>query len=231
VAFASCAELESILLRAGQNRVLCTNLAYHLFMKEEGSTPCNDPGLATWKAAGYLKKHLVGEEAKWPYVGTDPTTLVSQGTCSSIDQSPMAFQGETGYGIADFLLLPASTEVLPDGTVDIRDTLTLERLLDEGRSIVFGTIVAWNTTAAQGVIDVKLGPSGQPIFGAGGHAMLIVGYNKPAEGAMTSPYFIVKNSWGTNYGHQGYLHMSYDYIRCYARYGYTTINYKEAKIQ
>lgn len=51
VAFAACAELEAI-LKARKNDPanapdLCENLAYYWFMKEEGSAPCLDPGLAT----------------------------------------------------------------------------------------------------------------------------------------------------------------------------------------
>ena len=44
--------------------------------------------------------------------------------------------------------------------------------------------------------------------------MLIVGYNRPGG------YFIVKNSWGTSRGQNGYVYLSYDYIRTYAKYGY-----------
>ena len=78
------------------------------------------------------------------------------------------------------------------------------------------------------VIDVKLGPAGQPIFGAGGHAMLIAGYDRRAG---HTPYFIVKNSWDTSYGHNGYLWISYDYIRTYAKYGYSTADLKQGKVE
>jgi len=229
VAFASCAELEPLIARQGSPLILSTNHAYYFYMQEEQSTPCKDPGLNTFKAANYLQKHLICDESAWPYVSTDPTDLVAQGNCNAIDVPLSGITGQQGFGIQDYQLLPESKEVKPDGTIDMRDTLTLERLLDQGHDIVFGTIVAWTKTGAQGVIDVKLGPAGQPIFGAGGHAMVIVGYAKPAES--DKPYFIVKNSWGTNYGHAGYLYLTYDYIRCYARYGYTTISLRQGKIQ
>ena len=127
-------------------------------------------------------------------------------------------------------MLPAANEVTPDGTIDIKDTRTLERLLAQGQDIVFGTIVAWNNTDARGIIDVKLGPAGQPIFGAGGHAMAIVGYRSGGTEKDRRPYFIVKNSWGADYGHGGYLFMTYDYLRTYARYGYTTTRLRSGKI-
>jgi len=38
----------------------------------------------------------------------------------------------------------------------------------------------------------------------GGHAVMAVGY--------TDEYFIIRNSWGTEWGDQGYFYMPYDYI-------------------
>jgi hypothetical protein len=232
VAFAACADLEHMLRKAdpASTQVLSTNLAYFWFMKEEQSTPCKDPGLATYKAAEYLTRHYVCAEGAWPYVSTDPVDLSNQHKCNLIDVPPAGVATKQGWGIKSFLLLPQGTEVTPNGSIDIRDTDTLERLLNEGHDIVFGTIVAWRNTDAAGIIDVRLGPAGQPIFGAGGHALVMVGYRKPVSGPDTRPYFIVKNSWGTDYGHDGYLYMTYDYIRTYARYGYCTNEIQQAII-
>jgi len=40
----------------------------------------------------------------------------------------------------------------------------------------------------------------------GGHAVLLVGYNK------TKKVFIVRNSWGTNWGDNGYFYMPFDVV-------------------
>lgn len=40
----------------------------------------------------------------------------------------------------------------------------------------------------------------------GGHAMTLVGYDRPKR------FFLVKNSWGTQWGHSGFAWISYDYI-------------------
>ena len=40
----------------------------------------------------------------------------------------------------------------------------------------------------------------------GGHAMVVVGYDEPQR------RFLVRNSWGTSWGRQGYGTMSYDYL-------------------
>jgi hypothetical protein len=231
VAFASCAELEALARKTDPTLPadLSENLAYYWYMQEEGSRPCLDPGLATYKAAGYLQKHLVGAETTWTYVDTSPDDLQAAGKCSDIDTPPSAVKDKPGLGIDAFTLLPTAGEVVPNGTIDIKDTRTLEQLLADGHDIVFGTIVAWNTSDADGVIDVKLGPAGQPIFGAGGHAMVIVGYNRTGAPGR-KPYFIVRNSWGTSYGHAGYLYMTYDYIRTYARYGYVTTRLRTGNV-
>jgi C1A family cysteine protease len=150
--------------------------------------------------------------------------------CDLIDTPPQAVDAKEGVGIDTYDLLPKGTEVKSDGTLDIRDTRTLERLLQEGHDIVFGTIVAWRNADAANIIDVRLGPSGQPLFGAGGHAMVIAGFRRSGEGTDNRPFFIVKNSWGTSYGHDGYLYLTYDYIRTYAKYGYTTTRLKKGKV-
>lgn len=84
------------------------------------------------------------------------------------------------------------------GALSVNNTNYLEAFLDMGFDIVGGfwlTGTDWSDgTAESGVIDVQLDSYGNPIGGEGGHAMLIVGYNR------TFGYFIVKNSYGTEFG-------------------------------
>jgi C1A family cysteine protease len=68
-----------------------------------------------------------------------------------------------------------------------------------------------------GIIDVQQ-VGGNPAPSVGGHAMLIVGYNRLKN------YFIVKNSWGSDWGHDGYAWISYEYIQTYGKYGYAVYN-------
>lgn len=51
----------------------------------------------------------------------------------------------------------------------------------------------------------------------GGHAVLIVGYVDTAPTATNSSkgYFIVRNSWGENWGDKGYFYMPYEYFTQY----------------
>ena len=47
----------------------------------------------------------------------------------------------------------------------------------------------------------------------GGHAVAIVGYNDNFNGVKGNGRFIVKNSWGSNWGDHGYFYMPYQVIQ------------------
>jgi hypothetical protein len=54
---------------------------------------------------------------------------------------------------------------------------------------------------------------------AGGHAVLIVGYDD------VNQCFIVKNSWGTGWGEQGFFRIAYSEMSSVTQFGYDTIAY------
>jgi C1A family cysteine protease len=56
----------------------------------------------------------------------------------------------------------------------------------------------------------------------GGHAILIVGYDDSGQ------YFIVKNSWGINWGKSGFFNIAYSQIGDPVEFGHYTIAYKKA---
>ncbi|MBI5243422.1 MAG: C1 family peptidase [Elusimicrobia bacterium] len=56
----------------------------------------------------------------------------------------------------------------------------------------------------------------------GGHAILLVGYNDDEQ------YFIVKNSWGTGWGEDGFFKIAYSEIDSRVDFGLSTIAYRPA---
>ena len=212
VAFASLAGIEWFYKRFhGQTRDLSENHAYNVFMSKVGSNCMTDPGLKTVDAADYLRTERVCEEVASPYVNPKASS------CSVIPAA-CSVTKKHGIAIAAKFFAPAY-----GGTGDevATNTSYLEALVNLGMPVVMGVHVAgtdWSDGSAEsGVIDVQKTSSGQPAASMGGHAMLLVGYNS------TSNYFIFKNSWGEDGGHDGYYHLSYEYMQTYAKYGYVIL--------
>lgn len=55
----------------------------------------------------------------------------------------------------------------------------------------------------------------------GGHAVLLVGYNDAEQ------YFIVKNSWNTKWGEEGYFRIAYSELNTSVSFGMSTIVYQK----
>jgi len=80
------------------------------------------------------------------------------------------------------------------------------RALAKGLPVVFGTMIperCYVEAATSGVMPTCTAEElNQP--GTGGHSMLIVGYDNPER------MFIVRNSWGADWGNHGYCRIPYD---------------------
>ena len=215
VAHAAVAGLEAGYKRRGQTVDLSENHAYNVFMPYVGSTCFVDDGVPTWKSAAWLTNNRICGEADSPYVPNE-----DNGNCSTIQQ---ACTSNRRHGFTT--TFPLFGQAGGAGVLSINNTNMLEAFIDSGADIVGGFYIAgtdWSDgTAESGVIDVQMvdvpGLGSVPIGGSGGHAMLIVGYDRPGQ------YFIVRNSWGTGFGHGGYAFLSYDYMQTYAKYGYVVL--------
>jgi len=210
VCFASMAGLE--VAYGGGSLDLSEQYANWVYMTAEGRS-CKEAGLQTHNSANYLAAHGVSTESVCPYQtsfaawcnngGSPPPTV----RANADSNSP--------YQISSYQKIWRNDELVTDTGAWINNPRYLEGILASGKDIVFGTKVAgWTTASMAGVVDVQLNASGDPLPSVGGHAILLVGYNR------TGQYFIAKNSWGTGRGHAGYVYLSYDYIRTYAKYGY-----------
>ena len=206
VAFASIAALEAVFTEEeGRDINLSEQYAFWQFMLGEGRNQC-DNGLRTTRAALYLSQSGVCEESYAPY---EKRATVEQ-HCMAAPSNEA--QKNAIYKIQKYAIIDRLGPFGPS----IANTAYLESLLCHGYDIVLGTHVAWGRPDSNKVHDVLLDRYGNPLKSRGGHAMLIVGYNR----GVSLPYFILKNSWGSNAGNNGYYYLSHDYIRYYAKYGY-----------
>lgn len=130
-------------------------------------------------------------------------TLKNQGACT---------EKKWPYAISKFALKPPAAcyrEALKNQITSYHRILTPDQMracLAEGFPFVFGFTVyegfESQKTAKTGVADMPR-PGERAI---GGHAVMAVGYNDREK------IFLVRNSWGTRWGKQGYFTMPYAYL-------------------
>lgn len=130
-------------------------------------------------------------------------TLKSQGVCS---------ENKWPYVISKFAVKPTPAcyqEALQHQITSYQRIVTLDQMracLAEGFPFVFGFTVYESfesqTVAATGVADLP--KPGERVLG--GHAVLAVGYDDAQQ------RFLVRNSWGTGWGTQGYFTLPYAYL-------------------
>ena len=209
VCFASLAGIEAVVKRSSGNELdLSEQYANWLFMGNLGRNQCDD-GLRTTLAARYLAAQGVCEERHLPYEDRSQVNL----HCNAAP--PVAARAAADYGIATYAII----DRLGGRGPSIANPAYLECIIANDHDIVFGTQVAWGQPDSNGVHDVLTDDYGNPLRSRGGHAMLIVGYDRTAP----VPYFVCKNSWGDMPGVSGYYYLSYDYLIEYAKYGYLTL--------
>ncbi len=206
VAHASMGLLESF---PHINDNLSEQYTHYKFNAFEGKPQELDSGLKTTDSAVYLARNdgRTCLESEWPYIPDQPTiaAMVANGTYCP---PPAAVRDQT-YGIGAYKIIE-DKGLTGDS---IKNTLYLEALIYRGYNVVIGVWASWDDKDNNGILEPVLDPNGQPV-GKAGHAMLVVGYDRARQ------YFIVKNSWRNTWGHQGYGHFHYNFVRSCAKYGY-----------
>ncbi len=213
VAFSSLAAIEAVHHRmSGQFVVLSPHYAWWLFMQKEGRSQCDASGLRTTKAAEYLAEAGICLEDFSPYA--------DEFDCNSIPSDEA--QQQASYRVKTYRVIDKGG---PNGPSIINPSY-LEYILAAGFDVVIGVDVAWGEPDANYIFDIRLDAYNDPLRSRGGHAMLIVGYNRQNN----IKYFIVRNSWGTSVGHHGYYYLSYDYVQWYGRYGFVVTELTDNKV-
>lgn len=175
-----------------------------------GKRPHNqNRGIAVRRAAEFLAdaEGYICAEPLWPYIRNQ--RQIDRQVKDGNYQPPSTAINAPRYGIGRFQLIRKEG---PTGD-SIQNPRFLEALLHRGHDIVVGVWMAWKDRDRDGILEPVVDEGKSPVK-YGGHAMLIVGYNRPKQ------YFIVKNSWGRKWGHKGYAYLHYDFMRLYAVDGF-----------
>ncbi|MFO0660078.1 MAG: C1 family peptidase, partial [Polyangiaceae bacterium] len=131
-----------------------------------------------------LKQHGACSEETWPF---DPAKVNDKPSDDAYDEAK-------GFLIEDTALVPTNIDAWKGA-------------IAEGYPIIFGIKLfeSFDKQRKPGLVPM---PSNAETSrkSHGGHAMLAVGYSD------TDRVFIVRNSWGTDWGEKGYCYIPYDYL-------------------
>jgi C1A family cysteine protease len=195
-AFATTAALESSVLRAANTPGVELNLSEQVLVScgTSGGTDAGScAGGAIEYASNYIRDTGLPLESCYPYTGTDGTC---GGACSSYLSSTYQI-----VGWAYVATTSPTVSAIRDALVTYGPLVTTMDVYDDFFSYVSG--VYSHTTGDN----------------AGGHAVLIVGYNDAGQ------YFIVKNSWGSGWGESGYFKIAYSELGTVVNFGDYTLRY------
>ena len=179
----SAAAFEYDLIRQGLPSWTPSRLAiYYGERFLEGTVP-SDSGAQIRDAVKVLATNGAASEALWPYVPAKFATAPPDAYVKAAAQ--------------DLALQYARVEQSQAG---------IEECLFKGYPVIFGFTVysSFESEAvAQTGIMAMPSPTEQCL---GGHAVLCVGYERSKR------TFIIRNSWGADWGDKGYFYMPYDYL-------------------
>ena len=98
---------------------------------------------------------------------------------------------------------------------------SVKKAISEKKPVVFGMVSPPSFMGAKGVWN----PTEQPDKSFGGHAMCVVGYDDNKEGGA----FEIQNSWGQQWGNEGYIWIRYADFARFTWYAYEFIDLPEPK--
>ena len=156
---------------------------YYNGRREEGDD-IEDAGMRIEDAIAGLKDHGACSEETWPF----DEDQVNE------EPSKEAYDEAAAFVIQDVQVVPTDLDAW-------------KQALAEGYPIIFGISLfkSFDKHRKPGLVPM---PSSNEVSREkhGGHAMLCVGYSDADD------VFIVRNSWGTDWGDEGYCYIPFDYL-------------------
>ncbi len=152
--------------------------------RELDGTADEDAGCVITSAIESLKEKGACSENTWPY------------EIDKYSEQPPeeAYEEAANFVVEDMQLVPVSLDAW-------------KQALAEGHPIIFGLSLfnSFDSQRKPGLVPAPT-PSEVSRESHSGHAMLCVGYSDPDK------VFIVRNSWGEDWGDNGYCYIPYDYL-------------------
>jgi len=124
------------------------------------------------------------------------------------------FTSSEKYPIKDYVRLFLNPRGEP-GTINER-VPPVKRSLAEGKPVIFGMNCPNEFQRAKGEVWK---PTASPYKDYGGHAMCVVGYDDTMYGGA----FEIQNSWGTDWGNEGYIWITYSDFANFVYHAYAMV--------
>ena len=200
-AFATSAALESYNLIKDNTPGFDDNRAEEILVSCAGAGSCNGGYIST--ASSFIRDTGLPPESYFPYTSSSSDDSCSNAVSGWQDLTSRVDSWEyiTTYS--------ASVDVIKDALYIYGPLVTTFDVYNDFYSY------------SSGVYEYTTGSY------LGGHAVLLVGYTDD-ESVDGGGYFIVKNSWGTWWGEDGYFNIAYSQVGSPVYFGEWTIAYKQS---
>ncbi|MEW6991230.1 C1 family peptidase [Colwelliaceae bacterium 6441] len=165
-----------------------------------------------------LFKNGICSEKSWPYpemaLPESVKTVVANGTMEEIQQELSRIMTEHHHEIQRAIKEKPSEQAINQAQKHIinryckldeeEDLAELRLSLSKGLPVIFGMMVpkSFYSIGSDGVMTMPCPKEPR----LGGHALLVVGFDDEKE------VFIVRNSWGEEFGDKGYCYMPYEFF-------------------
>ena len=183
---------------------------YKGYFSQRGIDPTGYEGAAIFSVLDFMKSEGAVKR------------LESEGTKDFEDISLSEFANSQRYPISEYVRLFSNKFGVP-GTINER-AVPVKKSIAEGKPVIIGMNAPQSLQTARNIWR----PTERPNREYGGHAMCVVGYDDDMFGGA----FEIQNSWGTGWGNDGYIWISYADFASFAVEAYEIIEnlamYKDA---